>query len=73
MTGWRRLIWWRWIRRLWYERIERIDLVEMDPKVVEACRTYLPENACRLDDARVHIHYDNVLRFLRRCHADYGA
>ena len=54
-----------------YDRVEKIDLVEMDPKVVEACRTYLPENACRLDDARVHIHYDNVLRFLRRCHADY--
>ena len=33
-----------------YDRVERIDLVEMDPQVVEACRTYLPSNACRMDD-----------------------
>ena len=33
-----------------YECIQSIDLVEMDEQVVEACRQYLPENACRLDD-----------------------
>ena len=54
-----------------YEQIERIDLVEMDPEVVKACRTYLPENACRLDDRRVHIYYDNALRFIRRCCEQY--
>ena len=54
-----------------YEKIERIDLVEMDPEVVEACRVYLPENACRLDDPRVHIFYDNALRFIRRCKDAY--
>lgn len=54
-----------------YERVEKIDLVEMDPMVVEACRTYLPENACRLDDARVHIRFENGLRFIRRCQEAY--
>ena len=54
-----------------YETVERIDLVEMDPQVVEVCRTYLPENACRLDDSRVHIYYDNALRFIRRCNDKY--
>ena len=54
-----------------YDRVERIDLVEMDPQVVEACRTYLPENACRLDDSRVRITFDNALRFIRRCHSAY--
>ena len=49
-----------------YQKITRIDLVEMDPQVLEACQTYLPENASRLNDDRVHIHYDNALRFLRR-------
>ena len=29
-------------------RVERIDLVEMDPQVVEACRAYLPGNATRV-------------------------
>lgn len=54
-----------------YDSIERIDLVEMDPQVVEACRIYLPENASRLDDSRVHITYDNALRFIRRCNNQY--
>ena len=54
-----------------YESIERIDLVEMDGMVVEACRTYLPENACKLDDERVHIYFDNALRFIRRCTDEY--
>ncbi len=49
-----------------YENIRRIDLVEMDPQVIEACRVWLPENACRLDDSRVHIFFDNALRFIRR-------
>lgn len=54
-----------------YDTVEKIDLVEMDPQVVQVCRTYLPENARKLDDVRVHIFYDNALRFLRRCHSDY--
>lgn len=54
-----------------YSQVERIDLVEMDPDVIEACRTYLPENASRLSDVRVHIFYDNALRFIRRCTNQY--
>ena len=54
-----------------YDRVRHIDLVEMDPTVVEACRAYLPGNACRLDDRRVHLHYENALRFIRRCEAKY--
>ena len=54
-----------------YASIRSIDLVEMDEQVVEACRRYLPENACRLNDARVHIYFDNALRFIRRRKAQY--
>ena len=54
-----------------YPQVEKIDLVEMDPQVVEVCRTYLPENACRLSDERVHIYYDNAQRFIRRCQNAY--
>lgn len=49
-----------------YEQIERIDLVEMDVMVAEACRQYLPANACRLDDERVHIYYENALKYIRK-------
>jgi len=54
-----------------YESIRRIDLVEMDEQVLDACRRYLPGNACRLDDDRVHIYFDNALRLIRRKHAQY--
>ena len=54
-----------------YDRVERIDLVEMDPQVIEACRAYLPGNACRMDDRRVHIYYENALKFIRKCEDEY--
>lgn len=54
-----------------YATVERIDLVEMDGEVIDACRKYLPENASRLDDDRVHIYFDNALRFIRRCKEEY--
>ena len=54
-----------------YDRVERVDLVEMDPQVVEACRAYLPGNACRMDDRRVHIYFENALKFIRRCEDAY--
>ena len=47
-----------------YDRVERIDLVEMDPQVVEACRAFLPSNACRMDDRRVHIYFENALKYI---------
>ena len=54
-----------------YDQIERIDLVEMDEMVAEACRQYLPKNAGRLDDDRVHIYYEDALKFIRRCENKY--
>lgn len=48
-----------------YETIETIDMVEIDERVVEVCRKFLPQTACKLDDPRVHIFYDDGLRFIR--------
>lgn len=54
-----------------YQSVEQIDLVEMDKMVVETCRQYLPGNACRLDDKRVHIFYEDGLKYIRRCENEY--
>lgn len=54
-----------------YKSVEQIDLVEMDKMVVETCRQYLPGNACRLDDKRVHIFYEDGLKYIRRCENEY--
>lgn len=54
-----------------YPEIESIDLVEIDPLVVEVCREYLPQTACRLADPRVNIHYQDGVRFVRSCQEEY--
>ncbi|MBP1591353.1 MAG: spermidine synthase, partial [Oscillospiraceae bacterium] len=48
-----------------YSTIENIDLVEIDEMVVDVCRKYLPSISCSLDDPRVHIHYEDGVRFVR--------
>ncbi|MBS5149704.1 MAG: polyamine aminopropyltransferase [Butyricicoccus pullicaecorum] len=54
-----------------YPDIEHIDMVEIDPLVVTVSREYLPKTACSLDDPRVSIHYEDGLKFIRRCEALY--
>ncbi|MBQ2604503.1 MAG: polyamine aminopropyltransferase [Acutalibacteraceae bacterium] len=48
-----------------YPEIESIDMVEIDSLVVEVCKQYLPQTACRFDDPRLTIHYEDGLRFVR--------
>ena len=54
-----------------YPEIEAIDMVEIDPLVVEVCREYLPQTSCRLDDPRVQIHYEDGLKYIRRFENEY--
>ncbi len=54
-----------------YPEIEHIDMVEIDELVVEVCKKYLPQTACRLDDPRVAIHYEDGLKFIRSCQDCY--
>lgn len=48
-----------------YPDIEKIDMVEIDPMVVEVCKKFLPQTACKLDDPRVTIRFEDGLRFVR--------
>ena len=48
-----------------YESVRSIDMVEIDPLVVDVCKKYLPQTACRLDDARLTIYYEDGLKFVR--------
>ncbi len=54
-----------------YPGVKSIDLVEIDELVVEVCRKYLPSTACRLDDKRVHIYYEDGVKFIRQCENKY--
>lgn len=54
-----------------YPSIERIDMVEIDKMVVDVCKEYLPQTASKLDDPRVHIYYEDGLRFVRNKENEY--
>ena len=54
-----------------YDDIEKIDVVEPDPLLVEVCRKYLPQTAYKLDDSRVSIYYADGLKFVRSCNDQY--
>ena len=54
-----------------YPGIEHIDLVEIDERVVEVCKQFLPAVACSLDDPRVHILYQDGLKYIRRIEDEY--
>ena len=44
-----------------YSAIEHIDMVEIDKMVVDVCREYLPQTACKLDDPRVQLYFEDGL------------
>ena len=54
-----------------FKSVEHIDMVEIDRRVVELCREFLPQTACSLDDPRVHIYYEDGLKFVRRAENEY--
>lgn len=54
-----------------FKSVEHIDLVEIDRRVVELCREYLPQTACSLSDSRVEIHYEDGLKFVRGAENEY--
>lgn len=54
-----------------YPEVEHIDLVEIDEQVIQVCRQFLPRTSCRLDDPRVHIYYEDGLKFVRSREDEY--
>lgn len=54
-----------------YDTIEHIDMVEIDEEVVHVCREFLPQTACKLDDPRVHLHFEDGLKFVRTRQNEY--
>lgn len=54
-----------------YKTIEHIDMVEIDEEVVKVCEEYLPQTACQLRNEKVHIYFEDGLRFVRRKEEEY--
>ncbi|WP_099189565.1 polyamine aminopropyltransferase [Tepidibacter mesophilus] len=47
-----------------YKSIEKIDMVEIDELVVTASKEYLPITACKLDDPRVNLYFEDGIKFV---------
>ena len=54
-----------------YRTIEHIDMVEIDKMVVDVCKEFLPQTACKLDDPRVHLYFEDGLRYIRSKENEY--
>jgi len=54
-----------------YSHVESIDMVEIDEKVVELAKEFFPTTSCSLDDPRVHLYFEDGLKFVRRQSAKY--
>jgi spermidine synthase len=54
-----------------YPSVAHIDLVEIDKMVVDVCMEYLPNTAGCLTDSRVHLHFEDGLRFVRSRVSEY--
>ncbi|NPV28389.1 MAG: polyamine aminopropyltransferase [Firmicutes bacterium] len=46
--------------------VEKVDLVEIDERVITACRTYLPETASAFEDPRLNVIIDNGVNYVRQ-------
>lgn len=54
-----------------YSTIEQIDMVEIDKAVVEVCMEFIPQTACKLNDERVKLFFEDGLRFVRTKQNEY--
>jgi spermidine synthase len=51
--------------------VQRVDLVEIDRKVVEISREHLPEIGCAFDDPKAHVHFEDGAEFAKRVQGRY--
>jgi spermidine synthase len=54
-----------------YPFIENIDIAEIDKQVVKVCKEFFPQTACGFDDKRVHLFFEDGIRFIRRAKNKY--
>ena len=48
-----------------YDTIEKIDIVEIDRRVVEVSKQFMPHTATSFADPRVSLHYSDGLKYIR--------
>lgn len=54
-----------------YASIQHIDMVEIDALVVDTCRRFIPQTACKLNDPRVQLHFEDGVKFVQNKENQY--
>lgn len=54
-----------------YPNIVHVDLVEIDERVIEVCKKYLPQTACGFNHKKATIHTEDGLKFIRHIENKY--
>lgn len=54
-----------------HNTIQQVDLVEIDRRVVEVCREYLPEIACGFADPRSRVFFEDGIAFVKNSKEKY--
>ena len=54
-----------------YPSIEKIDMVDIDRRVVEICKELIPFTSCKLDDPRVSLYFEDGVNFVSRKENEY--
>ena len=54
-----------------HPQVKRVDMVEIDPKVVEVARNHLPSIGSAFDDDRAGLHFQDGARFVREVESKY--
>lgn len=54
-----------------YNSVEKIDMVEIDKKVVDVCMEHIPQTASKLNDKRVNLFFEDGLKFVKEKSNEY--
>ncbi|HEY8420607.1 MAG TPA: polyamine aminopropyltransferase [Thermoclostridium sp.] len=54
-----------------YDRVKKIDLVEIDEMVIKICKEFFPQIACKFDDERVNIHIQDGSEYIKKYENQY--
>jgi len=54
-----------------HSKVKKVTLVEIDERVVENSKEYLPEIACGLNDDRVTVKYEDGIKHVSECNDEY--
>ena len=54
-----------------HPQVERVTLVEIDRRVVEVSREFLPEVSCAFDDPRLEVRFEDGVAYLQQKRDEY--